>query len=150
MEELEDEPDLVAAHARELGLGRDRAVSSPSNWYEPEVGRSRQPRMLSRVDFPEPDGPMIETYSPAAMSRSKSRSACTGRPPTSKVRQIAAQRDHRAGRGIGNAAEARAGRRLHHLPDSLVTRILAPALTSGRSSETTTRSPAIEAGRSLR
>ena len=31
----------------------------------PEVGRSRPPTRLSSVDLPEPDGPMIDTISPA-------------------------------------------------------------------------------------
>ena len=41
------------------------ATSSPSSRYSPALGRSRQPRMPSRVDLPEPEGPMIATFSPA-------------------------------------------------------------------------------------
>jgi hypothetical protein len=32
--------------------------------YDPADGESRSPRMASSVDFPQPDGPEIETYSP--------------------------------------------------------------------------------------
>ncbi len=35
----------------------------------PDVGASRQPRMFIRVDFPDPDGPMIERNSPGSMVR---------------------------------------------------------------------------------
>ncbi len=35
----------------------------PLNSYLPDVGVSRQPSMFIRVDFPEPDGPMIARYS---------------------------------------------------------------------------------------
>ena len=39
-------------------------TSSPASRKVPEVGTSRQPRMCMRVDLPEPDGPMMATYSP--------------------------------------------------------------------------------------
>ena len=37
---------------------------------EPEVGRSMVEMQLSRVVFPEPEAPMIPTYSPASRDRS--------------------------------------------------------------------------------
>ena len=35
----------------------------------PDVGVSRRPMMLSRVDLPQPEGPMIDTNSPFCISR---------------------------------------------------------------------------------
>src|SRR3970040_1445297 len=54
------------------------ATSIPSSRYEPGVGRSRQPMMLSRVVLPDPDAPTTATHSPTSTSRSTSRSATTG------------------------------------------------------------------------
>ena len=39
-------------------------TSSPASRNEPDVGTSRQPRMCMSVDLPDPDGPMMATYSP--------------------------------------------------------------------------------------
>ena len=47
------------------------------------VGTSRQPMMCISVDLPEPDGPMIATYSPRRTSRLTPRSAA---PPARPVR----------------------------------------------------------------
>ena len=38
--------------------------------------------MLSSVDFPEPDGPMVATISPRATRNETPRSACTVRFPS--------------------------------------------------------------------
>src|SRR2546428_9622111 len=38
--------------------------------YLPAVGRSRQPMIFISVDFPDPEGPMIATYSPCVTIRS--------------------------------------------------------------------------------
>ena len=54
---------------------------SPARRYSPELGVSRQPRMCIRVDLPEPDGPMMATYSPAEMDRLTPRSAATAMEP---------------------------------------------------------------------
>ena len=35
----------------------------PLKRYWPDVGVSRHPMMFMRVDLPEPDGPMMATYS---------------------------------------------------------------------------------------
>src|ERR1700722_9425781 len=55
--------------------------SSLTNWafnqYSPFVGVSRQPIKFIIVDLPEPDGPMMATYSPRSMRRLTPRSACT-------------------------------------------------------------------------
>ncbi len=42
----------------------------PSRMYFPALGRSRQPMMFISVDFPEPDGPMMATYSLCSTMRS--------------------------------------------------------------------------------
>ncbi len=36
--------------------------------YWPSVGESSSPRIDKSVDFPQPDGPAIETYSPLPIS----------------------------------------------------------------------------------
>ena len=51
------------------------ATLSPSSRYSPAVGVSRQPMMFIRVDFPDPDGPMMETNSPFPIVRDIPRSA---------------------------------------------------------------------------
>ncbi len=62
---------------------RERAATSiPSRRYDPFVGVSRHPRMLSKVDFPEPDAPMIATNSPVSMRSDTPSSACTGSSPS--------------------------------------------------------------------
>src|SRR5207237_751502 len=43
---------------------------------------SRLPAMVSRLDLPEPLGPMIATSSPRSTDRSTSRSACTSVAPS--------------------------------------------------------------------
>src|SRR5688572_8662348 len=53
---------------RERRLSEYRETSSPRNRYVPAVGLSMRPRMCSSVDFPQPDGPMIETNCPASSS----------------------------------------------------------------------------------
>ena len=49
----------------------------PARRYSPEVGWSRQPRICIKVDFPEPDGPMIATNSPSLTRSETPRSAST-------------------------------------------------------------------------
>jgi hypothetical protein len=51
--------------------------SVPSSWTEPEVARSRPPRICSRVDLPCPVGPWIAIHSLSAISRSTPCSAWT-------------------------------------------------------------------------
>src|SRR5262245_45886003 len=55
---------------------------SPSIRISPVVGRSSPAMRFNNVDFPEPDGPMIETTSPLATSRSMSSSAVAFRFPS--------------------------------------------------------------------
>src|SRR3990172_2925116 len=75
---------------RSPARGGSLSPAPPTPWsrYEPVVGRSRQPMMLSSVVLPDPDAPTTATHSPTSTSRSTSRSATTGAtapnvPPTS-------------------------------------------------------------------
>ena len=43
--------------------------SWPATVMEPESGTSSAPSMFNNVDFPEPDGPIIDTNSPSAIVR---------------------------------------------------------------------------------
>src|SRR5512139_706148 len=52
--------------------------------------------MWRRVDLPEPEGPMIARCSPASISSWTSTRACTGSPPTSKVREMPSRRTMRS------------------------------------------------------
>src|ERR1700722_3736396 len=55
----------------------------PASQYFPELGVSRQPIRFISVDLPEPDGPMIATYSPLRICRSTPLSARTCSAPIS-------------------------------------------------------------------
>src|SRR5713101_2892276 len=57
----------------------------PSSRYVPVVARSRQPSTFINVDLPDPDGPMIATYSPRAIVNVSPRSACTCNAPLAYV-----------------------------------------------------------------
>jgi len=69
--------------ARTADLSRSEAWPRfiPSISSVPFVGRSSSPSRFSRVDLPEPDGPVIDTCSPGQTARSASRSAATGGGP---------------------------------------------------------------------
>ena len=58
-----------------------RAKESLTNWplsqYLPLEGVSRQPMRFISVDLPEPEGPMMATYSLCLMRRETPRRACT-------------------------------------------------------------------------
>src|SRR5665213_2721413 len=51
--------------------------------YCPLLGESRSPKMERRVDLPQPDGPLMDTYSPFSISMCTPASACVS---TSSVR----------------------------------------------------------------
>src|SRR5438552_3171071 len=53
---------------RSSSLREDRGA--PSSRTSPSSGRSNPPSRCRRVDFPDPDGPMIDMKRPAGMSRS--------------------------------------------------------------------------------
>ena len=60
-------------------------MSTSSMKTLPEVGLSSAPIMLNSVDLPEPDGPMMERYSPALMAKSTPLSASTRLLPILKT-----------------------------------------------------------------
>lgn len=53
-------------------------MSRPSNESDPPVAWSTQPSSCSSVDLPQPEGPMIATYSPASTRIDTSRTASIG------------------------------------------------------------------------
>src|SRR5260370_37398209 len=55
----------------------------PASQYFPELGESRQPIRFMSVDWPDPDGLMMATYSPLRISTSTPRNACTCSAPIS-------------------------------------------------------------------
>lgn len=68
----------IRANSSSLSL----ATGVPLSQYSPEVGVSRQPIRFMSVDFPEPDGPMIATYSLRSTTRFTPRSARTTSAPS--------------------------------------------------------------------
>jgi len=73
---LEDEADLPVPDPREFVVLEARDAW-PFRMYSPAVGVSRQPTRFISVDLPDPDGPMIATYSFRSIARSTPRSART-------------------------------------------------------------------------
>ncbi len=65
VEELEDDADVPGAEPGEGALPQV-SMRCPATVTVPAVGRSSPAMRLSRVDFPDPDGPMIAATSPAA------------------------------------------------------------------------------------
>ena len=58
-----------------------RETSCPLSQYSPPVGVSRQPIRFISVDLPEPEGPMIATYSLRRISSDTPLSAWTSSAP---------------------------------------------------------------------
>ena len=67
VELLEDEADRVAPELRPVRVVERGHVDAADADRLPSLGRSRQPRSPSIVDLPDPDGPTIDTKSPAPM-----------------------------------------------------------------------------------
>ena len=63
-----------------------RVISCPSSETLPDVARSSPASTISRLVFPEPDGPTKPTASPLAMSRSTPRNMLTGPTADGTVR----------------------------------------------------------------
>jgi hypothetical protein len=87
IEALEDEADILLADVGELRLGKPGHLDPVEDVGAARRAESSIPSTLSRVDLPQPDGPMIATNSPSAMSRSILSSAVVstcrcGRPAT--------------------------------------------------------------------
>ena len=75
VERLEDESELAVPHAGERAVGVRGDRLAVERTRVPAVGTSSSPITFSSVLLPQPDGPMIETNSPARTSRLMSRSA---------------------------------------------------------------------------
>src|SRR6266481_1527143 len=58
-------------------------TNRPASQYFPELGESRQPIRFISVDLPDPEGPMMATYSPLRISTSTPLSACICSAPIS-------------------------------------------------------------------
>ena len=75
-------------------------IVSPSRMTSPVVGRSRPPRTWSRVDLPEPDGPIRATNSPACDGeRDAAQCLDDCRAERVGLGQVARLEDDRHGRG---------------------------------------------------
>src|SRR5437764_8920315 len=61
------------------------ATGRPFSSYNPSVGGSRRPRIERSVDFPHPEGPPIETYSPRSISTLTFDNACVSTSSVAKT-----------------------------------------------------------------
>jgi hypothetical protein len=68
---------ILSRRKRVSSSSVSRAMLWPAISISPVVGWSSPPIRLSKVDLPEPDGPMMETNSPGATWRLMSSSATT-------------------------------------------------------------------------
>src|SRR6266852_5915637 len=64
---------------------RSSATGRPFSSYDPWVGESRRPRIESKVDLPQPDGPAIDTYSPRSICTLTFESACVSTSSVEKT-----------------------------------------------------------------
>jgi hypothetical protein len=69
IEALEDEADIGLANLGQLAFGQAGDFLAVED-VEPLDGLSSMPITFSKVDLPQPDGPMMATNSPSAISRS--------------------------------------------------------------------------------
>ena len=74
---------LMVTHSIKAARSRSRMAERglPSSKTSPAVGRSRAARMFSRVVLPEPDSPMMATYSPSSTEKLTLDRAWTCVPP---------------------------------------------------------------------
>ena len=66
MKKLEDETDLVPPHISLLAVAQLEWCRCLPGGRRRGPGGRADPMMLSRVDLPDPEGPMMDTYSPGA------------------------------------------------------------------------------------
>src|SRR5487761_683442 len=69
-----------SARKRARSFFESCVISWPSIEIRPSVGASKQPRILSKVLLPEPDGPITATHSPLEIDRDTLLSALTDGP----------------------------------------------------------------------
>jgi hypothetical protein len=81
IEELKDESDIVAPHAGQIVVGQPIEHSAVDEDLA-VVGLSSPPIRFRSVDLPDPERPMTDTISSAAIVRLTSASAATRRFPS--------------------------------------------------------------------
>src|SRR5260370_25607051 len=74
---------VLRSSVRSASLNPSR--SCPASRMLPALGGVNPPMIWNSVDFPEPDGPTIDTNSPAPTSKFTPRSACTSTSPARYV-----------------------------------------------------------------
>ena len=86
-----ERPDVVLQDVRMPGLDLEALIKNIRT--DPDVGRSSPPIIVSRVVFPEPEGPMMSTISPRRTVRSTPSTARTAASPSPNtfVRPLAAR-----------------------------------------------------------
>ena len=81
VEILEHKAQVGPAEGRQVPLPYIGQGSCRPDSTSPPVGLSRAARILSSVVLPEPDSPMMATYSPASTEKFTFGRACTWLPP---------------------------------------------------------------------
>src|SRR5271168_1986314 len=71
---------ILSARNRSSSFAASVAVSTPSIFNDPLVGRSKHPSRFTSVLLPEPEGPVIATHSPATIENVAPSSARTTPP----------------------------------------------------------------------
>src|ERR1700693_541425 len=66
---------IFSARTRLRSEVESPATFSPSSQISPALGRSRHPIRLTKVDLPEPDGPITAIHCPGSTEKEKSSSA---------------------------------------------------------------------------
>jgi hypothetical protein len=91
------------------------SVARPFSQYRPEVGLSSSARIDRNVDFPQPDGPETDTYSPRLISSVTSDSARVSSSAASPLKTFVIPWRRTSGR-LGSAGDSELGcsRRRHH------------------------------------
>ena len=95
MKGLKDDADLLAAKARKLVLA-ERADVLALDRDRPEFGALSSAITISKVDLPEPDGPVRPTVSPRPISIDIDLRIWTRAAPPPSDRLTSAQRNGRA------------------------------------------------------
>lgn len=80
VEVLEDEAEVSQSHVWQLAFRKTADVEAV-NADGPLLGLSSAPSIIRRVDFPDPDGPMIRTTSPGRTLSDTSSTATTSVSP---------------------------------------------------------------------
>ncbi len=96
---------MVRPRKRESSSSLMPTTSRPPRRNTPSVGRSRHPSTFISVLFPEPDDPMIATYSPGMKIRSTPRSASTITDPSGLKYVLRMPRNSATGNSLADGGE---------------------------------------------